>query len=136
MIVEDSDEENEISTIFIDGSPNSQLNGQYSKSDNDINGLPHYERTITAGTSGGKFESIHLYWSGSQWILHKDTDPTANFDNLLAYAKVKVKHPIETRRSWYVKVGKSYESAGELTISTSSGSLLQMISRNSIEILF
>lgn len=30
-------------------------------------------------------------------------------DNLLAYAKIKVKHPVDTSRSWHSKHGKGYE---------------------------
>jgi MFS transporter, DHA1 family, tetracycline resistance protein len=52
--------------------------------------------------------------------LSQDLDPSSNADNLLAYAKVKVKHPLDTSRSWNVRVGKSYEAALNVVISQSA----------------
>lgn len=78
-----------------------------------LNGKPHYERAIL---DDSKVRKIHLYWSGTQWILHFDLDPSRNFDNLLAYAKVKENDPRRTTSYWYVKVGNSYEPSPDLMI--------------------
>jgi hypothetical protein len=34
---------------------------------------------------------VHLYWHGSQWVLHLDLDPALNYDNYLGYCKVRVR---------------------------------------------
>ena len=59
---------------------------------------------------------IHLYWSGSQWVLHYDLDPSKNFDNLLAYAKVKELDPCKTASMWFVKYGKTFEPTPSIDI--------------------
>lgn len=112
--------------VIILGSPNVQLNGVYIKS-TDINGLPHFERKIE--TSNSKLEYLHIYWTGTQWVIHRDLDYTANSENLLAYAKVRVNHPIDTIKHWYVKVGKQFETASSIVVSSN----FENESLNSIE---
>lgn len=76
-------------------------------------------------------------------MLHHDLDPARNYDNLLAYAKVKAKDPHMTTSSWYVKVGKTFELSPLLGLSRpgsskghegeetgSGGSLLREINDN------
>lgn len=107
------DEDDEYKNIIeVDGSPNTNLNGQYVKSDNNINGLPHYFKT----SSGS--DTYHLYWANNQWIIHRDTDPTKNYDNLFAYSKSKVKHPLDTSKTWYIKLGKSYEAISNVVVTS------------------
>lgn len=67
-----------------------QLEGLYLKTAWDINGRPHYERDTMNDPKGPK---LHIYWSRNQWIINYDLDPARNFDNLLAYAKVKADDP-------------------------------------------
>jgi len=48
--------------------PNVLLNGQYIRSDEDINGFPHYEKVSFIDSI---VEVFHLFWSGTQWVIHK-----------------------------------------------------------------
>lgn len=59
---------------------------------------------------------IHLYWSGTQWILHQDLDPAPHYDHLLAYSKTKANDPSMTSTNWFVKVGKKFELSPKLGI--------------------
>lgn len=86
----------------------SALDGVYTQTSWDVNGRPHYERAIKGDARGNK---IHMYWSGSQWVLHFDLDPSRNFDNLLAYSKVRVADPRHTSAHWHVRKGQSYEAS-------------------------
>ena len=87
-----------------------KLSGVFVQTEWDLNGRPHYEKVVRGDARGGK---IHLYWSGSQWVFHYDLDPSRNFDNLLAYSKVRVSDPRHTS-NWRVRRsdGPSYEVSG------------------------
>ena len=91
---------------------NGLLDGIYTKSD-DINGRCHYEKHIDGDPNGTK---IHLYWSGNQWILHYDRDPSKNFDGMLAYAKVRDTDPMRTSAYWNVRNGKAYLPRPQLSL--------------------
>jgi MFS family permease len=91
----------------------SKLDGKYNRDEEDINGRPHFARRLEDDPRG---DAIHLYWSGSQWVLHYDTDPSMNFDNLIAYAKIRVANPKGTSTFWHVRKGKAYESAPSLMV--------------------
>ena len=82
----------------------------------DINNHPHYERRIATIGRDGESRTIHLYWSGKQWVLHYDLNPSHNIQHLLAYAKVKSQDPRTTKSHWYVKKGQTYERAMALTV--------------------
>ena len=91
----------------------STIDGRYFQSE-DINGKPHYERRSDKVDRSGQL--IHLYWSGNQWILHYDKDPSKNFENLIAYAKVKSNHPIHTTSYWNIRHGNQYQSVSGLSV--------------------
>ena len=98
-----------------------QLAGVYIQAD-DVNGRHHYERAVKGDSRGSK---IHLYYTGSQWVFHFDLDPSRNFDNLLAYSKVRVNDARHTSNSWHVRKGKTYEtSALALSVPGSGARLL------------
>ena len=105
--------------------------GVYIKTTWDVNGKHHYER-LTNGDPNG--ERLHIYWSGTQWIINYDLDPSRNFNNLMAYAKVRVVDPRKTSTHWHVKIGKMYEPLndlhlaipGELAKSAQSKSAIQI----------
>ena len=94
--------------LEIGGAAAARLDGVYTQTSWDVNGRSHYERAVKGDARGSK---IHLYWSGSQWVLHFDLDPSRNFDNLLAYAKVRVADPRHTSTHWHVRKGQSYEAS-------------------------
>ena len=100
--------------IELSGSSKSDslLDGVYTKSD-DINGRCHFEKQIDGDPKGTK---IHLYWSGNQWILHYDRDPSKNFDGMLAYAKVRDTDPMRTSAYWNVRNGKAYLPRPQLSL--------------------
>mmetsp|Transcript_13474 Transcript_13474/g.13038 ORF Transcript_13474/g.13038 Transcript_13474/m.13038 type:complete len:621 (+) Transcript_13474:176-2038(+) len=108
----------EIKSVQISGS--SVLDGIYLQAE-DINGRLHFERFIDNDPKGPK---IHLYWSGNQWILHHDLDPSRNFDNLLAYAKIRVADPLRTSSYWNVKSGKAYQAQPQFSI-TKPGAIIK-----------
>ena len=111
-IIDFNDDDTEgISSVEISGSAG--LDGTYSQSE-DVNGRSHFERQIINDPRGSK---IHLYWSGNQWVLHYDLDPSRNFDNLLAYAKVRVEDPLRTSSYWNVRSGKAYKPVPQFLIS-------------------
>ena len=111
-IIDYNDDDTEgISSVEISGSAG--LDGTYSQSE-DVNGRSHFERQIINDPRGSK---IHLYWSGNQWVLHYDLDPSRNFDNLLAYAKVRVEDPLRTSSYWNVRSGKAYKPVPQFLIS-------------------
>ena len=124
-IASSSSEEDSIETVEIRNSILRKLDGTYFREKEDINGRPHYSRLLGGSSGGGEEakssvspvpDSIHLYWSGSQWVLHHDTDPSRNMENLLGYAKIRVANPKKTSSFWFVKVGKTYESSPRLLI--------------------
>ena len=88
------------------------LDGIYVQAE-DINGRSHFEKVV----DDPRGMKIHLYWSGNQWILHYDLDPSRNFDNLLAYAKIRVADPVRTTSYWNVRNGKAYKPSPEFSIS-------------------
>ena len=90
----DSNDADDVQSVEISGS--SALNGIYLQAE-DVNGRSHFERLIVDDPRGMK---IHLYWSGNQWVLHYDLDPSRNFDNLLAYAKIRVADPLRAGRAY------------------------------------
>jgi len=47
----------------------------------------------------------------------KDMDSTVDDENLQAYAKIKVKHLIDTNHGWTIRQGKSFELSQDVTIS-------------------
>ena len=97
-----------------------KLAGVYTQAD-DVNGRHHYERAVKGDARGSK---IHLYYTGSQWVFHFDLDPSRNFDNLLAYSKVRVNDARHTSNSWHVRKGQTYEtSALALSVPGSSARL-------------
>ena len=111
-IVDYNDDDTDgISSVEISGSTG--LDGTYSQSE-DVNGRSHFERLIVNDPRGSK---IHLYWSGNQWVLHYDLDPSRNFDNLLAYAKIRVEDPLRTSSYWNVRSGKAYKPVPQFLIS-------------------
>ena len=97
-------------SIEISGS--SALDGIYKQAE-DINGRSHFEKIV----NDSRGLKIHLYWSGNQWILHYDLDPSRNFDNLLAYAKIRVADPLRTTSYWNVRSGKAYKPLPQFSIS-------------------
>jgi MFS transporter, DHA1 family, tetracycline resistance protein len=107
----DSNDADDVQSVEISGS--SSLNGIYLQAE-DVNGRSHFERLIANDPRGMK---IHLYWSGNQWVLHYDLDPSRNFDNLLAYAKIRVADPLRTTSYWNVRSGKAYKPLPEFSIS-------------------
>lgn len=73
-LVDSEDEEIEDDIVLhIQGFSNSLLNGQYIRSEDDINGLPHYEKILPASH---KYDTVHLYWSltSNQWVINKVID--------------------------------------------------------------
>jgi len=86
------------------------LTGLYAQTEWDVNGRPHYEKQVWGDARGGK---IHLYWTGNQWVFHYDLDPSRNFDNLLAYSKMRVAEARHTS-NWHVRQsgGPSYQVSG------------------------
>ena len=101
-------------SIEISNSNVPELNGIYTR-DDDINGRPHFKRSLNANKSS-LVSDIHLYWTGSQWVLHYDTNPSLNVNHMLAYTKAAVKHPYQTTKSWYVKQGKAFQRLPALEI--------------------
>ena len=57
-----------------------------------------------------------MFDPGTQWIIHYDLDPSRNFENLLAYAKVKSKKVKSTNSFWHVRVGKVYQPFVDMII--------------------
>ena len=86
------------------------LQGIFFQTEWGLNGRPHYEKNVRGDARGSK---VHLYWSGSQWIFHFDLDPSRNFENLVAYSKVRVADARHTC-NWHVRRsdGVSYEVSG------------------------
>ena len=86
------------------------LQGIFFQTEWGLNGRPHYEKSVSGDARGSK---VHLYWSGSQWIFHFDLDPSRNFENLVAYSKVRVADARHTC-NWHVRRsdGVSYEVSG------------------------
>lgn len=107
----DINDVDDVQSVEISGS--SALNGIYLQAE-DVNGRSHFERLIADDPRGMK---IHLYWSGNQWVLHYDLDPSRNFDNLLAYAKIRVADPLRTTSYWNVRSGKAYKPLPAFSIS-------------------
>lgn len=107
----DGSEGNEIQAVVISGF--TTLDGTYLQAE-DVNGRSHFERNVINDPRGIK---IHLYWSENQWVLHYDLDPSRNFDNLLAYAKIRVADPLKTTSFWNVRSGKAYKPLPEFSIS-------------------
>ena len=103
----DSDD---VQSVQISGS--AALDGIYVQAE-DVNGRSHFEKVV----NDPRGMKIHLYWSGNQWILHYDLDPSRNFDNLLAYAKIRVADPLRTTSYWNVRSGKAYKPSPEFSIS-------------------
>ena len=99
-------------TQSVEISGSTVLDGIYLQAE-DINGRSHFEKVV----NDPRGMKIHLYWSGNQWILHYDLDPSRNFDNLLAYAKIRVADPLRTTSYWNVRSGKAYKPSPEFSIS-------------------
>ena len=99
--------------LEISGSPSdmSMLAGLYSRRADDVNGRPHYARDQLY-----KKRIVHLYWSGTQWVLHFDLDPSRNFQNLLAYSKVKHEDVKRANAKWFVRHGQSFELSEKMLI--------------------
>lgn len=113
---------NDDDQVVIRGSPMHILNGIYTKTDWNMNGRIHFEKNLTIhdvgdGRGGNK---LHLYWTGSQWIISYDLDPSLNFNNLLGYSRSNQLHPFSTGNSWLIRVGKSFESVPALFTSSSN----------------
>jgi hypothetical protein len=120
---EPSNNNNNDDPIVIRGSPIQILNGVYVKTDWDMNGRMHFEKNLTTQDSrGGGASKLHLYWTGSQWIISYDLDPSINFNNLLGYSRSTQYHPINTGNSWLIRVGKSFESVPTLFTSNNNKS--------------
>eukprot|EP01039_Chlorochromonas_danica_P003233 gene3233-3542_t len=108
------------SVVFlrIGGAPDSvnELNGIYKQSDILINGKVYF-----VSQSKEKQQLVHLYWSGSKWILHhylpnnkEDLEENNSEEDLeasaLAYTTdLTLDSPMASK--WYVKVGRSFELA-------------------------
>mmetsp|Transcript_16818 Transcript_16818/g.37887 ORF Transcript_16818/g.37887 Transcript_16818/m.37887 type:complete len:721 (+) Transcript_16818:73-2235(+) len=110
------------------------LNGVYRRTDWCVNDRPHFERQVEGGrrsrSGDGEGNKIHLYWSGTQWVLHRDLDPSRSLDNLLAYAKGGGRDskgrgredgedgvdPRRTTSTWFVKVGQTYQPSPRLRL--------------------
>eukprot|EP01038_Epipyxis_sp_PR26KG_P006517 gene6517-8957_t len=107
--------ETSLNTIEIKGAPQyiRKIEGIYYQTEWKMNEKPHFEREIIGDPNG---EKIHLYWTGNQWVLHYDLDPSRNFGNLLAYSKRKSSDPISTSSFWNVKFDQSYEPSPKLDI--------------------
>ena len=105
------------------------IEGEYIKTDWTLNGRPHYEKVVSGDVRG---EKLHLYYSGSQWIIHFDTDPSRNFDNMIAYAKVRISDPRKTSKNWQVKIGKIYVSSPNILTSSSGDILHEDVKKQSI----
>lgn len=101
--------------IYLRGVDDSKITGivrgEYLRTEWTLNGRAHYERSVKGDYRG---EKLHLYFSGNQWIIHFDTDPSQNFDNMVAYAKSRASNPLKTSSLWQVKVGTIYEAHPEL----------------------
>ena len=110
MVEYDENDSDSVQSVEISGSQ--PLNGIYMQAE-DINGRPHFEKIV----NDPRGMKIHLYWSGNQWILHYDLDPSRNFDNLLAYAKIRVADPLRTTSYWNVRSGKAYKPSPQFSIS-------------------
>jgi DHA1 family tetracycline resistance protein-like MFS transporter len=108
---DNEDDDDDLHEIELTGSRN-KLDGVYIRAE-DVNGRPHYEKNIEGDVHGDR---IHLYWSGHQWILHYDLDPSRNFDNLLAYAKVRAEEPQKSSSFWNVRIGKVYQPSPHLVL--------------------
>lgn len=96
------------SALEMRGSPSGIFDGLYIRT-SEVNGKPHYEKVV-------ENRIVHLYWTGSQWNLHYDIDPSLNIDNLLAYAKVRVDDPKDSGSHWYVKMGKTFRASPSIGI--------------------
>ena len=94
--------------IEISNSNIPELNGQYVR-DEDIRGRPHFKQRL-------KKTALHLYWTGTQWVLHYDTNPSLNMNHMLAYTKASVRHPQQTTKLWYVRKGNSFQPFPQLEV--------------------
>ncbi|TFJ86976.1 hypothetical protein NSK_001310 [Nannochloropsis salina CCMP1776] len=115
------------STLTFKNAPSSlrMINGVFTRTDWDHNGRAHYEKVMTSEemTLAQEFSVfaeerrvVHLYWHGSQWVLHLDLDPALNYDNYLGYCKVNSRDPGRTDRSWLLRENKKWLPATSLRV--------------------
>jgi DHA1 family tetracycline resistance protein-like MFS transporter len=77
----------------------------------EMNSQPRYQRN-------GEGERLHLYWTGSQWTLHRDLDPSLDLENCLAYSKSRSAEG----GPWFVKVGSAWVPEPSLKVTANKPS--------------
>lgn len=109
------DDSDNLDTVTISGT-SSSLDGIYMRTKLKMNGRSHYERPIKSSDING--DKLNFYWTGSQWVIHYDLNPSLNFNNLLAYSKAKFIDPTATSNTWYVRTDKTFKQEPSLSISS------------------
>ncbi|KAM3569762.1 hypothetical protein VYU27_008142 [Nannochloropsis oceanica] len=115
------------STLTLKNAPPAlrMLNGVFVRTDWDHNGRAHYEKVMTQdevalamenSSSSEEKQVVHLYWHGSQWVLHLDLDPALNYDSYLGYCKVNHRDPGRTDRLWLLREKKKWVPSPALRV--------------------
>ncbi|CAN0476488.1 unnamed protein product [Ectocarpus sp. 12 AP-2014] len=71
----------------------------------DVNGAPHFKRRSKRGS---RSSPVHLFFTGSEWMLHLDVDANLDINHCLAYSEVAEVNPLRTTRKWAVRVGQAW----------------------------
>mmetsp|Transcript_16133 Transcript_16133/g.21038 ORF Transcript_16133/g.21038 Transcript_16133/m.21038 type:complete len:665 (+) Transcript_16133:68-2062(+) len=94
----------------------------------DQNGRPAYK----SESSEKSQIPVFLYWSGNQWMLNFDEDPSLNILNCIAYSKVDEKDPVRTSGSWYIRDGRRWAPATTIKV-VASGTATQEVKKPQAE---
>ncbi|CAN0499346.1 unnamed protein product [Ectocarpus sp. 12 AP-2014] len=71
----------------------------------DVNGAPHFKRRSKRGS---RSSPVHLFFTGSEWMLHLDVEANLDINHCLAYSEVAEVNPLRTTRKWAVRVGQAW----------------------------